>query len=250
MGWTTPTDHSETVVTQSEWNALMGASGNFQYLKEAADAPVRAQKDAGTVVGGRQKVNFKTGSFNAVTVADNVAGDAIDVTIDALGMKAQKDAGTILGGRSKINFIQGANIALTVADNSGDDRIDVTVAASGSSIPTQSYSSNRLTLSSHNTWVQAIASSGFAAIHLLLSCMPGSNSASRSYVIDIGTGSAGSESSIISGLLIANANNSWVPIVTTFSIPFSIAQSTRIAIRYRESDSNNDTIYASLNILG
>ena len=92
MAWTAPADHTASVVTVNEWNAHMGTAGNLAYLKAVADAPMKAQKDGGSVLGGRAKINFITGTSITLTVADNPGSDRIDVTIAQAGATFPTDA--------------------------------------------------------------------------------------------------------------------------------------------------------------
>lgn len=85
MGWTAGVDHTASVVTVNEYNTYLGTSGSLNYLKAAVDAPMKAQLDSGSVVGGRGKYNFITGANVTLQVADNGGSDRIDVTIAASG---------------------------------------------------------------------------------------------------------------------------------------------------------------------
>jgi hypothetical protein len=85
MAWTAPVDHAATVVTVVEWNNYLGTTGNLAYLKAIADAPMKAQKDGGAVVGGRKAINFVSGLGMTITVADDAVNDQIDVTLAASG---------------------------------------------------------------------------------------------------------------------------------------------------------------------
>lgn len=85
MAWTTPSDHSASLVTVDEWNDFHGTSGNCAYLKAIADAPMKAKKDGGATVGGRQAINFVSGAGMTITVADDSGNNEIDVTLAASG---------------------------------------------------------------------------------------------------------------------------------------------------------------------
>ena len=85
MAWTNPSDHAATIVSQAEWNAFHGASGNCKYLKDAVDAPMKAQGDGGTVYGGRAKLNFISGANVVATVADDAGNSRINITLAAGG---------------------------------------------------------------------------------------------------------------------------------------------------------------------
>lgn len=85
MAWTAPSDHAASVVSVVEWNNFHGTTGNCAYLKAIADAPMKAQKDGGAVVGGRRAINFVSGANMTITVADDAGNDQIDVTLAASG---------------------------------------------------------------------------------------------------------------------------------------------------------------------
>lgn len=85
MAWTALADHAAAVVTVAEWNELNGETGNMAYLKAIADAPMKAQKDGGAVVGGRNAINFVSGAGITITVADDEGNDQVDVTLAASG---------------------------------------------------------------------------------------------------------------------------------------------------------------------
>ena len=92
MAWTAPSDHAASVVSVAEWNNFHGASGNCAYLKSVADAPVKAQGDGGTVLGGRAKLNFVSGANVVATVADDSGNDRINVTLAASGGSTPDEA--------------------------------------------------------------------------------------------------------------------------------------------------------------
>lgn len=92
MAWTAPSDHGATIVTQNEYNQFHGSSGNCQHLKDKVDAneaailiPMKAQGDGGSVLGGRNKLNFISGTNLVATVADDAGNDRINVTLAASG---------------------------------------------------------------------------------------------------------------------------------------------------------------------
>jgi hypothetical protein len=85
MAWTAPSDHAASVVSVAEWNNFHGTAGNCAYLKAIADAPMKAQKDGGAVVGGRQALNFVSGANMTITVADDAGNNQVDVTLAASG---------------------------------------------------------------------------------------------------------------------------------------------------------------------
>jgi hypothetical protein len=86
MAYTTPTDYVDgVVVTAARINQDLGATGNIAYLKGVTDAPMKAQGDAGTIYGGRAKINFISGAGTVVTVADDGGNDRVNVTLAASG---------------------------------------------------------------------------------------------------------------------------------------------------------------------
>jgi hypothetical protein len=194
MAWTTPVDHPGSIVSVSEWNNQMGTSGNMAYLKALSDSQ----------------------------------GAAI-----AVPMKAQQNGGSVLGGRNKLNFIPGTNVTVTVADDGGNDRINVTIAASGASIPTQSASSGKLTVTTGSSlgvkgsYVEVFASTSFAVLGMFVMYIA-SGSTGVSDSLDIAIGGVGAEIVKIADLVSMYAG---APFMVSGFIPFSIPVSTRIAVR-------------------
>jgi hypothetical protein len=86
MSYTPGVDKSDgDVIGAAEWNAQMGAAGSVAYLKDATDAPMKAQGAGGTVYGGRQKLNFIAGTNAVVTVADDSGNNRVNVTLASSG---------------------------------------------------------------------------------------------------------------------------------------------------------------------
>lgn len=96
-----------------------------------ANARVAVRKNTGAVVGTRRQMNLIEGANVTLTVADDAAGEEVDITIAATGASGYgtvQEEGTSLTQRATMNFIGGG---VTAADNVGNTRTDVTVTRTG-----------------------------------------------------------------------------------------------------------------------
>ncbi len=131
------------------------------------------------------------------------------------------------------------------------------LAGAGGSIPTQSEGSGSITVvtaagaTTKGAWAQMIASTAFASMHLILSIINVTDVDYATYQIDLGTGAGASEVVKVADLLTKTSTGLTGARVVTFCFPFSIAASTRVAIRAANmTNATALTLTAGLTILG